>query len=198
MQQRKHRISQRTRLFLVYGTFITVVLVLLFSYIYYFNRQTVQKEAAVKQANVCASVRDSVKTELDNMSTISLNLVYSSAIRENFSSFAAYTEKKNVSKQETLQSWNNAKAIYDVITAMIGSFQSASQVNLYTMDGTRVGSGYQQGVVKMKLSDIPWYSQVYALNGFKYISTPTVNTYLPASGPNQSTHKFLSMARLFF
>ena len=199
MQQRsRHRISQRTRLFLVYGTFIFFVLILLFSYIYYFNRQNVQKEAATKQTNICTSVRDSVKTELDNMSTISLNLVYSSAIRENFSSFAAYTEKKDVSKKETLQSWDNAKEIYDVITAMIGSYQSASQVNLYTMDGTRVGSGYQQGVVKTRLSSLPWYREVVSLHGFKYISLPAVNSNLPASGPNQSAHKFLSMARLFF
>lgn len=197
-RQRKHCISQRTRLFLVYGNFILLVLIFLFSYIYYFNRQNVQREAAIKQENICASLRDSVKVELDNMSTISLNLVYSSAIRKNFSSFAAYTEKKNVSKQETLQSWNNAEVIYDAITAMIGSYQSAAQVNLYTMDGTRVGSGYQQGVVKTDLSKLPWYHEVLSLHGYKYISTPIGNQNIPASGPNRDVHKFLSMARLFF
>lgn len=195
---KKHLISQRTRLFFVYGNFMLLVLIFLFSYIYYFNQKNVQREAAIKQANICASVRDSVRTELDNMSTISLNLVYSSAIRRNFSSFAAYTEKKNVSKQETLQSWDNAKAIYDVITAMIGSYQSASQVNLYTMDGTRVGSGYQQGVVKIDFNKLPWYHEVFSLYGTKYISPPIVNTNIPASGPNRDTHKFLSMIRLFF
>lgn len=195
---KKHHISQRTRLFFVYGNLMLLVLILLFSYIYYFNQKNVQREAAIKQANICASMRDSVKSELDNMSTISLNLVYSSAIRDNFSSFAAYTEKKNVSKQETLQSWDSAKAIYDVITAMIGPYQSASQVNLYTMDGTRVGSGYQQGVVKIDFNKLPWYHEAFSLHGAKYISPPIVNTNIPASGPNRDTHKFLSMARLFF
>ena len=199
MQHRKkHCISQRTRLFLVYGNFMLLVLVFLFLYIYCFNRQNVQKEVAVKQTNICASIRDSVKTKLDNMSTISLNLVYSSAIRKNFSSFAAYTGKKNVSKRETLQSWDNIKAIYDTITAIIGPYQSASQVNLYTMDGTRVGSGYQQGVVKTDLDKIPWYHAVLSLHGSKYISVPIVNQDIPASGPNRNAHKFLSMARLSF
>lgn len=195
---RKHRITQRTRLFLVYGIFMLLVLIFLFTYIYIFNEQNVQREAAIKQANICTSVRNSVEAELNNMSTISLNLVYSSAIRKNFSSFSSYSEKDTLNKAETLQSWNNAEAIYDVITAMIGPYQSASQVNLYTMDGIRVGSGYQQSVVKVRLSTIPWWKKVIALNGLKFITPPTKNTSLPTSGSNQNTHMFISMIRPFF
>lgn len=199
MQHRKkYRFSQCTRLFCVYGTLILFVLIVLFSYIYYYNRQNVLKEAAVKQTNICASVRASVKTELDNLSTISLNLVYSSAIRTNFSSFVSYTGKTNQSKEDILRSRDNAKAIYDVITAMIGSYQSASQVNLYTMDGTRVSSGYQQSVTKADLSSISWWKNVTALHGSKFIALPETNIGLPASGPNRDEHKFLSMARLFY
>lgn len=195
---KKLHISQQMCLFLFYGTFTIMVLALLFAYIYHFNSQNVLHEATIKQANICASVRDSVKTELDDMSTISLNLVYSSAIRKNFSSFASYAVKKSQSKDDVLRSRDNAMAIYDVITAMIGSYQSASQVNLYTMDGTRVSSGYQQSVTKVDLPQLPWYSKVMALNGFKYISAPTVNMSLPATGANRDAHRFFSMTRMFF
>ena len=195
---KKLHISQRLCLFLVYGGFTIAALAFLFAYIYRFNSQNMLKDATVKQANICASLRDSVKTELDEMATISLNLVYSSAIRKNFSSFASYAEKGSQNKDDVLHSRDNAEAIYDVITAMIGSYQSASQVNLYTMDGTRVSSGYQNFVIKIDLRQLPWCNKVIALQGSKYISEPEVDMSLPATGDNRVSHKFLSMARLFF
>lgn len=66
------------------------------------------------------------------------------------------------------------------------------------MDGIRVGSGYQQSVVKVRLSTIPWWKKVIALNGLKFITPPTKNTSLPTSGSNQNTHMFISMIRPFF
>ena len=195
---KRKRISQRLCLFLFYGTFIFIVLAFLFSYIYRFNSETMLNEATVKQANICASVRDSTEMELDNMSTISLNLVYSNAIRKNFSSFVNYEGKKPSSKENELHLRDNAEAIFDVVTAMIGSYQSASQVNLYTMDGSCVSSGYQQTVMKVDLQRLSWCSTVIALHGYKYISVPTVHSSLPATGINVTTHKFLSMSRLFF
>lgn len=195
--KRRH-ISQRLCLFLFYGTFIMLALAFFFIYIYHFNSQNMLNEATVKQANICASVRDSVKTGLDDMSTISLNLVYSNAIRKNFNSFAEFTGKKEQSKDDVLRSRDNAEAIFDVITAMIGSYQSASQVNLYTLDGTCVGSGFQQSVTKLNLQKLPWYSKVVGLQGFKYISFPIANSTMPATGINRTAHKFLSMSRMFF
>lgn len=195
----KHRrISQRLRLFLYYGTFTIAALALFFLYIYRFNCRNMLDESSVKQANICASVRDSVKTELDDMSTISLNLVYSSAIRENFISLAAKTGKVTQDPKDVLHSYDNAEAIFDVITAMIGSYQTVPQVNLYTMDGTRVSSGYQQGVSQVNLRKQPWYDAVMSLQGSKYISPPTIRQNLPATGPNRSAHEFFSMTRLFF
>lgn len=175
-----------------------VALSFFFTYIYHFNSKNMLNEATVKQANICASVRDSVKTGLDDMSTISLNLVYSNAIRKNFNSFAAYAGKKEQSKDDVLHSRDNAEAIFDVITAMIGSYQSASQVNLYTLDGTCVGTGFQQSVTKLNPQKLSWYNKVVDLQGFKYISSPIVNSMMPATGINRTAHKFLSMSRMFF
>ncbi|MCH3971549.1 MAG: histidine kinase [Oscillospiraceae bacterium] len=194
----RHRFSQRTRLFSVYGIFILLVLLSLFIYIYHFNRQNVLHDATIKQTNICASVRDSVTTELDNMSTISLNLVYSSAIRKNFSSFASYAAMPAPSATDTLHSRSDASAIYDVITAMIGSYQTVTQVNLYTMDGSCVGSGFQQRISTVKLNTLPWYQKVTAQKGLKYISAPETNLSLPAKNANQSSHCFMSLNRMFF
>lgn len=196
---RKWHISQRMCLFLFYGSFIVLLLSLLFACIYTLNTKSIFREAAIKQANITASVSDSVKDELDTLSTLSLNLVYSNAIRQNFSGFASTTKNGKVTSLENFsQSRDCALAIYDVITAMIGPFQSASQVNLYTMDGTCVGSGYQQSVYPADLKDRTWYEEVMQRHGAKYITRPMVNARIPASGPNQDYHRFLSMTRLFF
>lgn len=198
MKIHKKRISQRLQLFIVYGTFIFLLLASIFIYIYRFNRSNILHDETVKQTNIGESVRESLDTELDSMSTISLNLVYSNAIRMNFQNFAEYPVNNAGEGKHVVEARKYAEAMFDIITAMIGSYQSVSQVNLYTVDGYCVSSGYEQRIIPVSLDSLPWINAVRELHGAKYISLPLKQTNLPAKGSNGSYHEFISMVRLYY
>ena len=132
------------------------------------------------------------------MSTISMNIVYSNAIKKNFTSFAKNNALDEIELDNFSSSRENVLAIYDIITAIIGPFQSASQVNLYTLNGTCIGSGYFQGVTNINLQAIPWYKSTIEKNGAKNISTTTNLLNMPTKAENIAGDNFLSLTRVFF
>lgn len=146
---------------------------------------------------MCASVESSVKTQLDSISSISMNIVYSNAIKTNFKGFSTLYQQAGREPGDLAASREKAMAIHDIVTAMIGAYQSASEINLYTMDGSCVEAGYWLRTTTVDLKSLPWYSQAMALNGHKYITAPTVNRDIPAKGENQKSQKFISLVRLF-
>ncbi len=146
---------------------------------------------------MCASVESSVRTQLDSISSISMNIVYSNAIKMNFREFSTTYQQDGTAPLDQAASREKAMAIHDIVTAMIGAYQSASEINLYTMDGSCVEAGYWLRTTTVDLERLPWYSQTLALNGHKYITAPVVNRELPAKGENQKSQKFISLVRLF-
>ena len=191
---RKLYYSQKVYLFVIYGLLVTVLLFLFFICFYSFYSKNTYNDAKTKSETLCASVHKSVSTELNNISTISMNIVYSNAIKKNFTSFAENND--NIEMNNFISSRENVLAIYDIITAIIGPFQSASQVNLYTLNGTCIGSGYFQGVTNINLQAIPWYKSTIEKNGSKNISTTTNLFNKPTK--NIASNNFLSLTRVFF
>ena len=189
--------SQKWYLFIIYGLLILILLVIFFVFTYSHYRKNALKDASKDLENMCASVESSVRTQLDNLSSISMNIVYSNAIKMNFREFSTSYQKYASAPTDLAASREKAMAIHDIVTAMIGAYQSASEINLYTMDGSCVEAGYWLRTTSVDLKRLPWYSQTLALNGHKYITAPVVNKELPAKGENQKSQKFISLVRVF-
>ncbi|HHX12422.1 MAG TPA: histidine kinase [Clostridiales bacterium] len=197
MKKRKNY-SQNMYLFIVYGFFIMILLTAFFSYFYRYNKNMLYEEARRKSEDLCSSIGSSVNTELNNMSTVSMNILYSNAIKSNFIEFSNTYRYSQVSLDNILDSRDRIIAIYDIVTAIIGPFQTVPQVNLYSMGGDCVGSGYFQRVTNTDFDTLPWYKPTMDLNGHKYISSPQVYLDLPGQGENQVSRKYISLTRLFF
>lgn len=189
--------SQKWYLFIIYGLFILVLLAIFFTFTYTHYRRNALKDASKDLENMCASVESSVRTQLDSLSSISMNIVYSNAIKMNFREFSTSYQRNGTAPVNQADSREKAMAIHDIVTAMIGAYQSASEINLYTMDGSCVEAGYWLKTTSVNLEHLPWYAQTLALNGHKYITAPIVNRQLPAKGENQKSQKFISLVRLF-
>lgn len=185
-------------LFIVYGLFIMILLTTFFSYFYHYNKNMLYNDARRKSEDLCASIGSSVSTELNKMSTVSMNILYSNAIKSNFIEFSNTYRYSQVSLDNILDSRDRIIAIYDIITAIIGPFHSVPQVNLYSMGGDCVGSGYFQRVTNTSFDTMTWYKPTMDLNGHKYISSPQVFLDLPGQGENQVSRKYISLTRLFF
>jgi len=80
--------SQTLYLFTVYGSFILVLLGIFFAVTYYKYMVNIRNEAARSLENMCASISNAVETQLDSLSAISLNIVYSNLIKSNFKDFS--------------------------------------------------------------------------------------------------------------
>jgi len=189
--------SQTFYLFVVYGSFILLLLTIFFTFAYSSYKENTLENAENSIENLCASVQDSVAAQMDNLSTISMNIVYSNAIKANFKDFSRLYQDTGMDPETTVASREKAEAIHEIVTAIIGAYQSASEIKLYTMDGSCVESGFNHSTGHEDIQAKPWYDDVLALNGHKYITTPRTNTYLPAGGNNRSSQKFISLIRLF-
>lgn len=189
--------SQTLYLFVIYGFFILVLLGIFFTYTYSHYRKNTLEESKRSLENMCASINNSVEVQLDNLSTLSMNIVYSNMIKTNFREFSDSYQRTGEDSAEFVSSRQSAEVIHDVVTAMIGAYQSASEIKLYAMDGSFVESGYWMSTSNVDLESLSWYDRVMELNGYKYISEPKTRKDLPATGKNRSTRKFISLIRLF-
>lgn len=191
------RYSQKLYLFMIYGTFILILLCIFFIYTYTHYSQNAMEDAGSNLENMCASVKSSVELQLDNISTISMNIVYSNAIRENFKDFSDIYEANDTDMTNLVTSREKMAAIAEIVSAMIGAYQSASEIKLYTMDGCCVEVGYWQRISSINLNTLPWYETTIALHGHKYIGNPAVNTELPSKDGKKNSQKFISLTRTF-
>ena len=182
-------------LFVIYGLFILLLLGIFFFFTYTHYRKNALEEARKDLENMCASVEDSVETQLNNISTISMNIVYSNAVKSNFKEFSASYRRNGTDPRRLAASREKALAIHDIVTAIIGAYQSASDVRIYTMDGSV--AGYWLLLSSVDLESLPWYEETMAQNGHMYISNPEVQKDLPARGGNKDSQKFISLVRLF-
>lgn len=189
--------SQTLYLFVIYGFFILTLLGIFFTYTYSHYRENTLEDSKRSLENMCASINNSVEVQLDDLSTLSMNIVYSNMIKTNFREFSDSYRKADEDTSEIVSSRHSAEVIHDIVTAMIGAYQSASEIKLYAMDGSYVESGYWMSTSNVDLESLSWYDDVMDLNGYKYISTPKTRTDLPATGKNRNTRKFISLIRLF-
>lgn len=184
-------------LFVIYGLFILILLVIFFIFTYTHYQKNALEEASRDLENMCSSVENSVEAQLDNISTISLNITYSNVIKSNFKEFFDIYKEDRKNPEQLVASRENVKAIYDIVTAMIGAYQSASDIRLYTMDGYCVQAGFWQITSLVNLESFSWYKDMIELNGHKYIGNPEIHKELPAQGKNKTSQKFISLVRLF-
>jgi two-component system, sensor histidine kinase YesM len=194
----KKHYSQKIYLFAFYGGFILLLLLLFFSFFYLFYSKKINTDAEKQIENLCTSVNNSILAELDNMSTISMNITYSNVIRSNFDQFSSTYMQNTLTKIDLSTSRQQAIAIFDAITSIIGPFQSASEVNLYTLSGECVESGFFQRVTHIDLEELDWYHATKELRGSKYISRPIYKSDIPGEGANQTSQMFFSLTRQLY
>lgn len=193
---RKHY-SQKMYLFFIYSIFILILLGIFFIFTYAHYKKNTLSNAKRDSENLCVSVNDAVDSQLNNMSTISMNIVYSNAIKTNFKEFSRLYQETGNTPENLVASREKAIAIQDIITAIIGAYQSASAVKLYTMDGSCVEVGNWMHTSTMNLKEFSWYEEVIHLNGHKYFTQPYLSDEIVGKDGNIRNHHFISLIRLF-
>lgn len=168
----------------------TTLFVIFFSFYAYFIN-SIRTESEKNMKNMLDSVSNNIYQEIEKMSTVSLNALYSKSIIPSI--------QKNVILGETdYLDYTKAQEIYNSISAIIGPQQTVTQVNIYDTNGLSVGSGFYNYQNKVLLTEKPWYNDVLKKNGDKFLSVPESLSNIFKVKPHLKDHKFLSLIRLYF
>ncbi len=190
--------SQKMNLFFDYALLILLLLSICFFTFYFYYRENIYKDAKAYANNLTSSISSSVASEIDKMSTISMNIIYSSIIQKNLVSIENIGSEQTSLNPAYASSRDSVLNIYDTISAIIGPFQSVTQINIYSLQGTCIGSGFHQYTAPVILSQKSWYEETLKNNGVKYITSPEHLVNMPSIHMNFRDDKFISLCRVFF
>jgi two-component system, sensor histidine kinase YesM len=179
-------ISYRLYLFYTFSSFIVIIISVFFVLSYYRNAQNIYASEQQEIKVYADSVVNSLEQEMDTMSAISMNIVYSNAVRDSFNQFNKTTVQNVDDISARKEAWN----LSDYIFITFGAFQRVRQVNMYSLNGYEVSIGNGVMMNKIDLPACPWYAPVMNLAGKKYITAP---------GPGTQRGEYnLSLIRLFY
>jgi len=176
---------------------ILVLVFCLYSFSYNKNNllKSIDNELDIVNTSTCSSIVQNV----DQLSTISMNVIYSNGIKSNFKEFTQYFPNIDSPNGENYVSTREkVLAISDYIFAMIGPVQSTSRVNLYSFDGAMIKLGFSTTFTDVDLESFYWYRPTVELNGKKFITTPHVVSDIPNYSISDITSKYISLIRVFF
>ncbi len=195
----KKLLSNRFYLFLVFGLFSTVLVLAFCLYSFSYNKSNLLKSINNELDIVNTSACSSISQNIDQLSTISMNVIYSNGIKSNFKEFTKYYPNIDAPNDANYVSTREkVLAISDYIFAMIGPVQSTSRVNLYTFDGGMIKLGFSTTFTDVDLEKFDWYKPTLELNGKKYITTPHIVADIPNYSISDITLKYISLIRVFF
>lgn len=190
----KYRFSTlQSSLFYGFAATIGLILALCFSFFYAFFSVYCDESVSGSQANLCSSLSGAVDAEIQKMNTVSMNIVYSNLISENFRNYMG----SGRGAPETVGKWKSAGAIFDLIWSIIGPFQTVSQVNIYSPSGSVIGTGIYNTEGRLRLEGKSWYAETAALGGSRYIGLPERIPSLELRNAALKDHKYVPLCRLF-
>jgi two-component system, sensor histidine kinase YesM len=179
--------------FFGFSGILGLILAVAFASFYAFFSVYCEETVSNSHMNLCSSLAGSVDAEIMKMNTVSMNVVYSNLISEKFRDYL----ESGRARSGPLGKWKSAGTVFDVIWAMIGPFQTVSQVNIYSPGGAVIGAGIYNMEDEVRLGDMPWYPRTMALGGSKYIGLPERIPALELRNAALKNHEFLRLCRLF-
>lgn len=187
------QISYRLYLFYIFSSFVIVIISVFFLLSYYRNVQSIYASQQKEIRVYADSVADNLTQEMDVLSTISMNIVYSNAVRDSFNQFIETVNSGTAmrdNRNTTIDVHNKAWNLSDYIFITFGAFQKIRQVNLYSLNGYLVSVGDSVKTEKIDLPGYSWYERTMQRAGKKYITSPV-------AGQLRGEYN-LSLIRLFY
>lgn len=194
----KRLVSNRFYLFAVIGSFSLILLISFFIYLYSVFKTNLYDSKNRELNTIINSTSSSIEDRLNSMSNISMNIVYSNSIISKFKDLSDTYPNATIDEQAMIKSRTQLAEIADYVFAMIGAFQTASQINIYSLDGLVAKTGYGTVINQLSKEEIPWYEDTLLENGKKYLSNPLPHDDIPSYSSDKSIVKYISLTRLFF
>ncbi len=182
--------SMQGQLFIAFVVVLTV-LILLFSFIFYAYSSTLLIEAEkVNLETMLTSVKDAIESNLQEMDSVSTDIVYSNVTQEQLS------DVFNLDKSDTWSQYSEIKKLTELFVAINGTSMPVDQLNIYDFNGNVAKLGFNNTMESnVVLEDFEWYEDTIAKDGYKYISKPYIMSDLNPQISNDNY--YVSLLRVY-
>lgn len=198
----KHRNIQ-TILFSTYLVIIITSFSILISWFYFWTSDVMKRNALSTLDNVGLSVQNQTDAEIQKMNEVTINVMYSDLIKENFKK---YFSQLNTSTQEGsgipgnlagARSEQNGNELADLLTFAVGPSRAVEQLYLYDFHNKVYGNGFDNGGRSYSIADKPWYQTVLHTEG-KYMPLPVPDIDMTRIVSSRELQYSISLFRLLY
>ncbi|MDP4180834.1 MAG: histidine kinase [Bacillota bacterium] len=189
-------------LFFTYSMIIIMVLVIFVSFLYFWISNLLRDKAFESISNLSASTSDKLDAEIQKLDYVSMNVLYSSAVKNRFVKYTNEWDKENNTTnqkdKEQIDYINNTKELIDVLFTIIGPNRPVQQIYLYDFNGRAFGTGTDNRQQNIPVNKKTWFKEVMKKNGKKYISQPMKDEELEKFAAQSESTLFISLCRVYF
>ncbi len=193
----KRKKSVGSTLFFSYVILVLSTIVTFTAVFYFFTTDLLKNKAMDALRDISSSLVNSLDSEISRMNIVSLNISYSTLLKQLVAEHLSLNERTQDAEQRALK-YRNTKNIIDVISTIIGPFKPVPQVNYYDFKGEMIGAGVFSQAAQLSVRNIPWLEKADAYSGTKYLSMPHSDTLLEQTFPLYKNTKYISLYRTFF
>lgn len=190
--------SIQSVLFITYSLIIVIIFTLLAVLFYIWASDQLKDRANESIHQLSQSMQEKLDLQIQQMDTVSLNILYSNLVKEHFTTMTPKTESSLMGSQERLDFVTNAKELAEILVATNGPALPVQQINLYDFRENVFRSGIQNGWTQVDVKNYPWYESVLRNETGKVITPPQTDDALSRFLSTQDEVYSISLIRLFF
>lgn len=199
----------RTILFLTYTLIIVVVFTVLVLWFYSWASGELRRNALDTLAGMGTSVQDQIDSEIQKMNDVSLNVMYSNLVKDQFKRLVEGESDEDAQggsgSSPTLPEGpiipsqrESAKQLADILTAAIGPSRPVEQLYLYDFAGKMYGNGFDNGERTYDPASKAWYEGVVQNPSMKHIGKPVIDSEMAKFVSSREGQYSISLFRVFF
>lgn len=141
----------------------------------------------------CLSVANDVDTQINQLDSVGINVLYSNIIKDSFSAYTKSTGEVDPNEQRV-----NYTLLTSLLTSLRGANSTVRQINIYDLKRGCFGTGNYTGYQDIVTTDQQWYEPVIAQDGGRYIPPAAQNKLISDSSGTSEDRYYISLYRLYY
>ncbi len=170
-----------------YSLIMLIPFLILSTYLISTESQKINSRTFAALRQNCVSLTESMEREIKQMNLVSLNIAYSSLIRDAYNN---YLVDQN--------DYEKTKSLNELIGNSIGPNRLVDQANLYSNTGSVIASGLYNGAYRYPVEQMPWYETAKSSNGSRVLSYEGEDPYISRYTTDEYGKRFISLSRKYF
>lgn len=141
----------------------------------------------------CSSVANDVDTQINQLDTVCINVIYSNMIKSSFSAYTKSTGEVDPAKQREADT-----VLTSLLTSLRGANSTVRQINLYDLKRGCYSTGNYTGYQDIITPDQPWYEPTIKKAGYRYIPPASQNKLISSGSGAHEDQYYISLYRLYY